>query len=178
MEKIFDTNGLVQFDPNLPAGRLDFGHIIFLDFDGVLHPEACDASLEFMYAENFCQVMSETDPAGEMPVVITSMWRFYETLDQLRSHLSPAIRRQVVGCTPSLSAASKSVSYGWGDQMSSDIAFGLRQKEIEQWLRDYAPAAQWLAIDDRPDAFCVDCPDLFLVPGLYDDKGGLDDPQA
>ena len=179
MGRQFDDSRLVLFDPDLPAGVLNLDRVLFLDFDGVLHPEGCGASMEFMYSENFCEVMAQVDPAGEVPIVISSMWRFDEDLKRLRSHLEPRLGRQVVGVTPDRCPKEDGQSGGWGTHAVSGVTHGIRQDEIETWMQLHAPGAQWLAIDDRADAFAVRCPHLFLVPGIYeDDGGGIDAVQA
>lgn len=158
---------LIEFDPNLPPGALSFDHIAFLDFDGVLHPEGCGDDMYFMFLDNLCKVIRDADPAGEMPIVISSMWRFDETIEQLRAHFPEDIGRQIVGVTPNI-VFPKPV--GW--ESGTTWVQGSRQREIEKWLSVYAPCADWLAIDDRSTGFDIGCPSLFLVPDVYEEDGG------
>ena len=167
-----DHSDLVMWDPDLPPGRLCLDRILFLDFDGVLHPEGAPPEMEFMYAQNLSQVILNADPSGDLPIVISSMWRFHEDLPALRSHLAPGIARQIVGVTPDL-YTPEPAKRGLGG-----VIDGARQREIEHWIQVHSPHAQWLAVDDRKDAFHADCPHLFLVPGLYEDGGGIDEAQS
>lgn len=161
------TVKLIEFDPNLPPGELDFDHVIFLDFDGVLHPE-CNNDMHFCYLWNFIDTLREFDPNGLAPIVISSAWRLSDTLQSLRSHFPDHVARQIVGVTPEFMPEP---AFGWamrGEPTRSCI----RQREIEKWMRDYAPSGDWLAIDDRPSMFQDNCPNLFTVPGLYEENGG------
>ena len=71
--------------------------ILFLDFDGVLHPEHCHES------KHFCCLPVLEDALRQAPewqVVISSTWRLQKSLDQLRSRFSADIAERVVGETP------------------------------------------------------------------------------
>lgn len=160
---------LVEFDPNLPPGALNMDRILFLDVDGVLHPEGCGSDMEMCFALNFCEVIEKVDPQGLLPIVLSSAWRFDGPLEMLREQLlAPRLRRQMVGVTPDLHEAP---SGGWTSTGSIHQG-GRRQREIERWMRTYAPGGQWLAIDDRADGFEDNCPCLFLVPDVYEENGG------
>lgn len=162
------TVRLVGFDPNQPAGFLSLDRILFLDFDGVLHPDDAHRDGMFCFMPDFCEVIRSVDPAGEMPIVITSMWRFDSTLAQLRSHFPQDVARQIVGVTQDL-IDQPGDSGGWG---GAGVKTGARQREVLHWMRQFAPAGQWLAIDDRSNYFAPDCPNLFAVPGKYANEGG------
>lgn len=59
--------------------------ILFLDFDGVLHPEHCHES------KHFCCLPFLEGVLREIPdceLVITSTWRLHKPLDDLRSYFS------------------------------------------------------------------------------------------
>jgi hypothetical protein len=49
--------------------RTAYSHIIFLDFNGVLHARDNWRSDPFCYMENFCAVMRSAGPTGRLPVV-------------------------------------------------------------------------------------------------------------
>jgi hypothetical protein len=163
---------LVLFDPDLPPGALDFDHVLFLDFDGVFHPEGTPPEYEFEFVGAFHKTLREVDPEGLIPIVITSMWRFDETVAQLRAHFPEDLGRQIVGVTPDLTPPKPIHAINaWGDGTLAPIR-GQREREIRQWMAEHVPAGQWLAIDDRDNLFEAGCEQLFLVPGVYEENGG------
>lgn len=132
--------------------------ILFLDFDGVLHPEHCHESKHFS-----CLPVLE-DALRHLPqwqVVITSTWRLQQPLDQLCSKFSADIAARVIGDTPRFSTLV--------DVPSTLVSYE-REAECHAWLRKndmfYLP---WLAVDDRSWLYRPFCKSLFLVNG----KAGL-----
>lgn len=128
--------------------------ILFLDFDGVLHPEHCHES------KHFCCLPVLEDALRHLPqwqVVITSTWRLQQSLDQLRSRFSADIAAKVIGDTSRFSALV--------DVPSTLVSYE-REAECHAWLREndmsYLP---WLAIDDRSWLYRPFCKSLFLVNG-------------
>lgn len=166
---------LIGFDPDLPPGYLNMDRILFLDFDGVLHPDSADKDMYFCRMNVFCDVLRKVDPQGEMPIVVSSMWRFLDRLPSLRSHFPDDVARCIVGVTPDLFDHKDSGSGGWGmaGSVNGDSNYGSREREILAWMDKFSPAGQWLAIDDRASYFSMTCQSLFLVPGLYDSEGGI-----
>lgn len=169
---------LIGLDEQLPPGkRLLLDHVLFLDFDGVLHPEGCGPDMEFCFMPQFGQVMQHVDPSGEVPIVISSMWRFNEPLDKLREFFPDRLRHQIVGVTPEIHRPLESIGTAW-DRDSTLHAKpagwerGQRQREIEAWMQTYSPAGKWLALDDRAHWFDESCPQLFLLPDVYEHGGG------
>jgi hypothetical protein len=124
--------------------------ILFLDFDGVLHPQHESGVCPFGYMDNFCQLMRDTDPAGRVEIVISSTWRLQETLEELRAHFPPDVAARIIGVTPHLPPPPHARR-------------GSRQREIESWMAQHAPDGAWLAVDDIALYFDIDCPHLFLV---------------
>lgn len=118
----------------LPASE---PRLLFLDFDGALHPYflACDEGAPG--ARHFCDAPAFEAVVRQHPavqVVISSSWRQDRPLDQLRANFSPDIRPRIVGVTPVLPNSH-------GD--------GVRQLEIEAWLaRAGLAATPWVAVDD------------------------------
>lgn len=171
------TVSLVGFDPDLPPGRLNLNQVIFLDIDGVLHHDAGERDDYFCYMDNFVQVMRAVDPAGEVPIVISSQWRYNHTVAQMRVHFPADIARQIVGVTPDL--LDDTPDLAWAASGGLPSKGGVRQREIKAWMQEFAPAGDWLAIDDRPSYFQIDCPHLFCVEGEFPDEGaGLNDAAA
>ena len=71
--------------------------ILFLDFDGVLHPEHCHES------KHFCclpVLESALRQVPEFKLVITSTWRLQSPLEQLRQRFSSDVAVRIAGTTP------------------------------------------------------------------------------
>lgn len=131
--------------------------VLFLDFDGVTHPEPS------FQEDVFCRLHLIEDVLLEFPavdVVISSSWRDHYPLDELRGFFCEALRSRVVGVTPSITNPSSDWLPGHGAQFE-------RQWEIETWMKSHRPwGTPWLAIDDRAHWFMPDCPNLLLMDSL------------
>jgi len=130
--------------------------IVFLDFDGVLHPEPCARDELFCHLPLLEEVLREY-PAVQ--VVISSAWRLAyrrRPISRLREHFSPDIAGRIIGVTP---------DYRRADEAMTPNGLGLftRQWECVDWLRAHRPAGtRWLAIDDRDYLFAPCCGNLIL----------------
>jgi hypothetical protein len=116
--------------------------ILFLDFDGVLHPEPCfDRANLFSCLPRLESVLTDFP---DIQIVISSTWRENRTLDVLRGFFSEPIQQRIVGATP-----------GWRDHQGLLEVIGYqRQTEIEAWLRSSSePWMHWIAIDDKAYLF-------------------------
>ena len=140
--------------------RPSFKKVLFLDFDGVLHPEICDASRFFCFAANLARVLESVDSEGRLPVVVSSAWRLTTELDALRQLLGHTIARRVVGVTPDIYSAPADPS---DPESPRAAASGARQREVEAWMGSHAKDGSWLAIDDQRGWFAPDCPNLFCT---------------
>ena len=110
--------------------------IIFLDIDGVLHPEPC-ARPELVLRElpRLERVLRHFPQAQ---VVISSTWRDTRTLGELQSLFSPDVAGQVIGVTPA-----------WRD-LDQVVYSYQRQAEVEAWLRENrSPWDRFVVLDDR-----------------------------
>jgi hypothetical protein len=114
--------------------------ILFLDFDGVLHPEP----IRGRSFQHLAALAAALAPYPDVCIVVSSSWRERRTLDDLRRYL-PDVAERVVGATPVVPGNS-------------------RQREIEAWLAE-SPTERWLALDDMPVLFDPDCPWLLAVDG-------------
>lgn len=116
--------------------------ILFLDFDGVLHPDPC-----FDPANYFCCLPALEAVLREFPrveVVITSTWRTTRSLHELKSFFCEDIQERIISSTP---------NYTSHPELFETIGFQ-RQTEIEAWLRlTNQPWAKWVVIDDKPYLF-------------------------
>lgn len=130
--------------------------ILFLDFDGVLHPFPMGASdCHFSATPPLWDVL---DKLPEISVVVTSTWRerysFAELVGLLKSHGGERFVSRFVGVTPILESAS-------------DYVPGIRQREIESWLRENAAEqTRYIILDDIEEYFDSTCKNLYLVDGV------------
>ena len=120
--------------------------ILFLDFDGVLHPVG---SKEGSY---FCQLpMLEAFLQNEAPdwkIVISSSWREYFSFQELLSFFSVDIRARIIGCT--LPDGDAALLNTWGQQ----AMLIPREVQIRQFLFQRGLGGErWLALDDMAGWF-------------------------
>jgi hypothetical protein len=119
--------------------------ILFLDFDGVLHPlERPNGTLTNL--PRFEQVMRDY-PAVE--IVVSSAWREEHSLDVLRSFFAPDIANRIIGITSIFEFLDHSY---------------VRQAEILAWLQGSdRENEEWVALDDSDWLFAPNNPNLILV---------------
>lgn len=128
--------------------------ILFLDFDGVLHPEHCHES------KHFCRLPILEAALRQVPetkVVITSTWRLEQSLENLRQRFSPDIANIIQGVTPRYSDLKN---------VPNTLVSYQREAECYAWLSSNNLAhCNWLAVDDRSWLYRPFCKSLFLVDG-------------
>ncbi|MFZ6871913.1 HAD domain-containing protein [Undibacterium sp. Di27W] len=115
---------------------------LFLDFDGVLHPDPCyDKSQYFSCLPRLESVLRDFP---EVQIVISSTWREKRPVSLLKSFFSVDIGTRVIGSTPF-----------WYDIPDIVEVIGYqRHAEIEGWLRQCGePWSDWVAIDDKSHLF-------------------------
>lgn len=119
--------------------------IVFLDFDGVLHPfSRPEGPLTLLPA--FERVMRDFP---DVAVVISSAWREVHSLMELRSFFSDDIAARIIDTTPIF--------------LAEDHMF-VREAEIIAWLEDNGRQnEEWLALDDTDWFFTPQCSNLILV---------------
>jgi hypothetical protein len=117
--------------------------LIFLDFDGVLHPffplpGLSDAeNAHFSSVRGFEQAIRRSPEPIE--IVIASTWRNKENLFELRSHFARDIASKIIGVTP---------------RVGSGSGPGARQREVEAWLEaNNRQGEPWIGVDDYPELY-------------------------
>ncbi|MBC3879966.1 hypothetical protein H8K35_06485 [Undibacterium sp. LX40W] len=128
---------------------------IFLDFDGVLHPEPCfDSADHFCFLPRFENVLRDF---VNVEIVISSTWRATRSLDDLQSIFSEDIRRRIIGRTPN-----------WSEHPDILEVIGYqRHAEVEAWLRSTnQPWEKWIAVDDKAYLFRPFLPNLVKTDSL------------
>ena len=119
--------------------------LVFLDFDGVMHPAGCDTSRYFCNLAAFEAVMREHT---NVAIVIASTWRNAYPLSELKRHFSPDIGSRIVGKTPT-----------WEDESDEHI----RYREIRDFLKHPKLAGlRWIAVDDSEFEFPPGCGNLLV----------------
>jgi hypothetical protein len=135
-----------EFRPQFPHGD---AVIVFLDFDGVLHPDPCPGAARlFEKAARLAHVLEEFPEVG---LVLSTAWRHARPYEQLLEALPEPLRQRIIGATPT-----------FGDfETSTALIPYRRQAECMQWMRrNQLQDEAWLALDDRPSGFTPYCENL------------------
>ena len=132
--------------------------IIFLDIDGVLHPETCYRSdLQLCEMRRLVGVLQDFP---QTRIVISSTWREKRSLQDLQLLFPPDVQTRVIGLTPA-----------WQD--FDHVVYNYhRQAEIEAWLKANCPPwEKFVVLDDSAWLFSP-----FYAPLLTCDRDtGMDD---
>ncbi|MHB8493733.1 MAG: HAD domain-containing protein [Casimicrobiaceae bacterium] len=120
--------------------------ILFLDFDGVLHP-ASDYT-----RDPFCRSLDLAEALAESScrVVISSSWRFGHSLTELRRRLPSPLANRICGCT--------------GPAHIGRLA---RYREIVDYAAQCPTTMEWRALDDATWEFPEECPQLIACDPNY-----------
>ncbi len=140
--------------------------ILFLDFDGVLHPEPASTRHYLCRLPLLDEILMDYP---KVEIVISSAWRLDWTeeskqIDGMKAHFSLALRDRVVGVTPDRrQSPAAQAPYGLGEY--------IREWECLDWLRTHRPPGTpyvilddraWLFRPDNPHLMIVDCDDGFM----------------
>lgn len=151
--------------------------IIFLDYDGVLHPDAAymykgkpelraDGAL-FMWGPHLEQLLS---PYPDVKIVLSTSWVRELRFSRAKGYLPPSLQAKVIGATWHSSM-----------RMSEDLRplqrmtwwdLAPRYRQIKRYV-ERAGLVDWLAIDDHPDEW-AEADHHHLVK--TDSSKGLSDP--
>lgn len=112
--------------------------LIFLDFDGVLHPTHCVGESPFNRVDLLEEALSGSTPL----IVISSSWRFTHSLDKIKKLLPNSIANLVIGTTG-----------------APVIGKHARFQEILAFLNTYEQT-NWRALDDSYWEFPSNCKEL------------------
>lgn len=122
------------------------GRLIFLDFDGVLHPDFSEKGDFFKFAGTLIDILA--NHAGEVEVVISSSWRFHHDWDELLKLLPEGLRPFIRGSTPEVEPGRHQ-----------------RYREILAYLAACYDRYDWCAIDDDVLGFPKGCKELIACSG-------------
>ena len=112
--------------------------LLFLDFDGVLHPTHFAGESPFSRAHLLEETLAQFAPK----IVVSSSWRFTHSLEKLQKTLPTTIGQLIIGATS-----------------SAIIGKHPRFQEIQNYLGGYGPV-DWRALDDSYWEFPSPCPKL------------------
>jgi len=121
--------------------------ILFVDFDGVLHPANAPVGAD----TDFCCLPLLEDwlrQYMQVNIVISSSWRELMTIEKLRKLFSEDIRHRVVDVCPNL-------------PREKEFEF-IRHAEILAWLENSQHQGPWLALDDAAHLFPPSCKELIV----------------
>ncbi|MDD5297958.1 MAG: HAD domain-containing protein [Rhodocyclaceae bacterium] len=128
--------------------------ILFLDFDGVLHPvfprrDRTDEENQFFSCLPRLEAILREFPQCE--IVIISSWREHRPWEVVIGAFAPDIAQRIIGATPVIKAAERHYTKH------------PRFDEIRMFLaeRDQASTC-WLALDDDHALYPPDCSNLLL----------------
>jgi hypothetical protein len=108
--------------------------IIFLDFDGVLHPTPSGEQGIFCHLERFENILRQFPLVC---IVISSSWRLTYPEDVIVGIFSDDVQDRIIGMTPS-------------DNNKTEYP---RHFEILTWISDAKYTGAWIALDDAEDEF-------------------------
>ena len=114
---------------------------VFLDFDGVLHPQAATTDRLFEKAELLQACLQQRE---NTEVVISSSWAAYHPLQHMRDFFEdlPGLQRLIVGCTQQ--RGHPRVDFGVDRGLMP-----LRESQCRNWLiANQREPYRWLAIED------------------------------
>ena len=105
--------------------------ILFLDFDGVLHPDPPNVSAPLWCRSNLLSDWLDTRP--DIEVIVSSTWRLRRDLQKIQALLPDRLATKLIACSG----------------LIKEELFA-RQLECEQWMNENRdPWINWVALDDR-----------------------------
>lgn len=112
--------------------------VLFLDFDGVLHPRGGAMAGERFSKKAMFEGLLREPALLHIVIVISSTWREAYSLKNLISIFSEDIQPRIIDATPILN--------------DMDSAFQ-RYREIKGWLSRHPEVNRWVALDDAAGDF-------------------------
>jgi hypothetical protein len=153
--------------------------IIFLDFDGVLHPDSVylehrrptlrGAGNLFMWAPDLVNALV---PYPQVKIVLSTSWVRARGFSRARNALPEALRTRVIGAT-------WHSRMGKGELPESKLSTSWWDSATRyQQIAGYAARARlgrWVAIDDNGQGWPTELADQLI---LTDSNRGISDPEA
>jgi len=154
--------------------------ILFLDFDGVLHPDA--AYLEkgrpvlraegefFMWAPYLVEALAEHP---DVKIVLSTSWARSIGFSRAKGYLPEDLRKRVIGATWH-SGMGKSEFGGWSHAASTWWDDASRYQQICRYV-ERARLDDWIAIDDDDEGWAKSAGHRLI---RTDPDKGIADPEA
>lgn len=140
--------------------------ILFLDFDGVLHPSFARGKNHFSSLPLLWQLLSA---CPDIEVVFSTSWREDYPVEKL---IQLVTQRGGERYIERFSGATPCIATGIGTNNTAQLF--PREIECQLWLHGNGQLDRdWLALDDFQENFSPDCPNLFLInkmTGLVSDQ--------
>lgn len=114
------------------------GPILFLDFDGVLHPTGGRATGVPFSQVPLLEALLREPRFAAVKIVVSSTWRETYSLGRLRQVFAPDMQDRVIDVTPALD------DYDGPHQ---------RHAEICAWLKAHPEVTRWTVLDDHVHGF-------------------------
>jgi hypothetical protein len=112
--------------------------ILFVDFDGVLHPKGSDGVTKHFSQKSILEDLLLHTSCRHVQIVVSSTWREAYSIQKLREFFCLDLRHRIIDRTPVL------------DDLEADY---LRYREIRSWLTNHRDVQRWCAIDDDREGF-------------------------
>jgi len=151
--------------------------IVFLDFDGVLHPDEAylvngrpvlkTTGQLFMWAPHLVEVLINFP---DVEIVLSTSWARELSFSRARQYLPEVLRGRVIGSTWHSAMAKRdgsSFPYVWWDEAT-------RYQQIKRYA-GRAGLTDWVAIDDQPEGWGADDLDKLVHT---DSETGLSDARV
>lgn len=117
--------------------------ILFLDFDGVLHPSSpTKKGVGYFHNMSVFEDLMKVIP--EVKIVISSSWREEFVFADLVQFFPEWLQPNIIGVTPIFSVGSFKTNF-W------------RHEEIQEWIKDNNYKEHWVALDDAHKEFPDGC---------------------
>ena len=128
--------------------------LLFLDFDGVLHPLFSSIDKHFTNLKLFEESIRQYN---NINIVISSSWRHHHTMDEMLAFFAVDIQRRIIDSTRHVEISRSTNRY-------EEIIDYLKHTNQTQCF--------WIAIDDSRNEFPKDLPNLVLCnPNKGFDEG-------
>lgn len=147
--------------------------ILFLDFDGVLHPDAVYLTKRgielraegelFMWSSLLSDALTNHP---DIRIVLSTSWARQISYDNARKALPPALRSRVIGAT-----WHSAMGRCWPDRIPWDLQ--TRYNQIATYLNRLPYPMPWLAVDDDDEGWPDDQREHLV---LTDSMQGLSKP--
>jgi hypothetical protein len=122
--------------------------LLFLDFDGVLHPNFRPLPGCFSRVDVLMEALHGN--SANLSVVISSSWRFHYSFDEILAYLPEALGVLVCGATPEVEPGRHQ-----------------RYREIRAYVDQVKTMTDWRALDDDVFGFPNDCRQLIRCDGNF-----------